>query len=405
MRRSRRILAINGVLVLALAGAAWGAYELLWPSPESNAASGGRTATVNRADVIETVSAAGAVQSAYTAEVNFGTAGTVSEVDVKVGDVVTVGQVLGRLDAAEADQQVKVAQSNVNAASEDLATAQDAEDAGTATTTGGQAPQAQQQQSITSLQAKLEQAKLALQQAKDAQAATVLKSPGAGTVTALTGAVGQRVGSSTGASASSSSSASSASSSAFLTLTDMTNLVVKANVAEIDVSKLKAGQDATVTINALPDTPVPAKVNSVDLTPTSSNNIVQFGAYLGLVQPPAGLRPGQSASVAITVARADGALSVPSAAVRTVGEVNTVTVVENGQQVNRPIEVGVRSESLVQVTSGLSEGEQVVLSTTATTGVSGGGAGGGRFGGGGGGGFGGGALPGGGGAAIPGTGR
>jgi macrolide-specific efflux system membrane fusion protein len=392
MRRSRRILAINGVLVLALAGAGWGAYELLWPSPESNAATGGRYVTVNRANVIETVSAAGTVRSNYTADVNFGTAGTVSEILVKVGDVVSAGQQLAKLDATEANQQVKVAQSNVDAAEEDLS---DAEDAADAPATPGAQPQTQ---SITGLEAKLEQAKLALQQAKDAQAATVLTAPGAGTVTALTGSVGQRV---SGSSGNSSASSPESTSSGFLTLTDMANLVVKANVAEIDVSKLKADQDATVTINALPDTPVQAKVNSVDLTPTSSNNIVQFGAYLGLVQPPPGLRPGQSASVAITVARADNVLSVPSAAVRTVGAVNTVTVLENGQQVSRQVEVGVRSEAQVQITSGLTEGEQVVLSTP-TTGTTGGGAGGVRQPGGG---LGGGGLPGGGGAVIPGAGR
>jgi macrolide-specific efflux system membrane fusion protein len=395
MRRSRRILAINGVLVLALAGAGWGAYELLWPSPESAAAPSGRTVAVSRSNVIETVSAAGTVQSNYTADVSFGTAGTVSEIYVKVGDVVGAGQQLAKLDATEANQQVKVAQSNLDVAEDDLATAADAADPATTTTTPG----GQQTQSIPSLEAKVEQAKLALQQAKDAQAATILTAPGAGTVTALTGSVGQRVGGSSGAASSSSTQAG------FLTLTDLANLVVKANVAEIDVSKLKAGQDGTVTINALPDTPVPAKVNSVDLTPTSTNNIVQFGAYLGLVQPPAGLRPGQSASVAITVAQADDVLAVPSAAVRTVGAVNTVTVLENGQQVNRPVEVGVRSEAQVQITAGLTEGEQVVLSTPTT--ATGGGAGGVRVPGGlgGGGGAGGGGLPGGGGAVIPGAGR
>lgn len=402
MKRSRRILVINGVLVLALAGAGWGAYELLWPNPESNAATGVRTTTVLRTSVVETVSAAGTVQSAYTADVNFGTGGTVSEINVKVGDVVTAGQQLAKLDATEANQQVKVAQSNVDAAEEDLSTAEDA--AADTTTTPAPGGQGGATQSITGLEAKLEQAKLALRQAQDAQAATVLKAPSAGTVTALTGSVGQKVsGSSSSGSGASNAAASAASSgsTSFLVLTDMTNLVVKANVAEIDVSKLKAEQDATVTINALPDTPVQAKVTTVDLTPTSSNNIVQFGTYLGLVQPPVGLRPGQSASVAITVARADDALAVPSAAVRTVGSQNTVTVLSAGAEVSRSVQVGVRSEALVQITSGLTEGEQVVLTLPAGA-ATGGGAGGGRFGGGGGIG-GGGAVPGG--AVIPGAGR
>jgi hypothetical protein len=78
-------------------------------------------------------------------------------------------------------------------------------------------------------------------------------------------------------------------------------------------------------------------------------------------------------------------------------------VLSGGQQVTRAVEVGVRSESRVQITSGLTEGEEVVLSTAGTTGTGNNGGvfpGGGQFGGGGGGRGG----AGGGGAVIPGAG-
>jgi len=314
---------------------------------------------------------------------------------------VTAGQTLAMLDATEANQQVKAAQSSLDAAEEDLSDAK----AAAATTTTPPPGNGQSQgsaQSVTSLQAKVDQAALALQQAKDALSATVLTAPGAGTVTAISGSVGQKVGSSAASSSSAKGSTASGSTttSGFITLTDLTNLVVKANVAEIDVSKVKGGQDASVTVNALPDTPIAAKVISADLTPTTTNNIVQFGVSLSLTQPPQGLRPGQSASVSITVARADNALAVPSAAVRTVSGASTVTVLSNGQEETRTVQVGVRSEALVQITSGLSDGDQVVLTLPSTS--SGNTGGNGRQGGGGGGGFGGGG--GGGGAVIPGGG-
>jgi macrolide-specific efflux system membrane fusion protein len=403
MRRNGRILAINGVLVLTLGAAGWGAYQLLWPSNDSSAASNARHVAVARASVVESVSAAGTLQSGYTASANFAASGTVTEIDVKVGDLVAVGQQLAKVDATQANQQVKAAQSSLDAAEEDLANAKTAAATTTTPPPGGQSGSSAP--SITSLQAKVDQAALTLQQAKDALSSTVLTAPGAGTVTAISGSVGQKVSSSSGASAASGST-STATSSGFITLTDLANLVVKANVAEIDVSKVKAGQDATVTINALPDTPVAAKVISADLTPTATNNIVQFGVSLGLTQPPAGVRPGQSASVSITVARADGALAVPSAAVRTVGGQSTVTVLTGGQEETRAVQVGVRSEALVQVTSGLADGDQVVL-TLPTAAAGTGGAGGARQpgGGGGAGGFGGGGT-GAGGAVIPGgTGR
>ncbi|HET9138684.1 efflux RND transporter periplasmic adaptor subunit [Actinophytocola sp.] len=394
--RKKRILAINVVLVLALGAAGWGAYTLLWPSEESSANSGVRTVAATRTSVVETVSAAATVQSAYTADADFGTSGTVTEINVKVGDSVAAGQQLAKLDDTEARQQVTVAQSNLAAAQEDLETAEDAAgDTGTTGQGGGNA------QSVAAAEAKVDQARLALIQAKDARTATVLTAPGAGTVTAINGSVGQRVGGSGNSSAQGSSDSDSGG-SAFIVLTDLANLVVRANVAEIDVSKIKTDQEATVTVNAVPDTPVAAKVTQVDLTPTTSNNVVQFGVTLGLTTPPQGLRPGQSASVAITVARADDALAVPSAAVRTAGGQTTVTVLDNGTESTRTVEVGVRSESLVQITSGISEGDQVVLATSgATTGGTGGTGGQGRLGGGTGG-FQGGP---GGGVIIPGGGR
>jgi macrolide-specific efflux system membrane fusion protein len=179
----------------------------------------------------------------------------------------------------------------------------------------------------------------------------------------------------------------------------MSGLVVNTSVAEIDVSKVKAGQKATVTLNALPDKPIQATVSSINLTPTTSGSVVSYGAQLALTSPPDGLRPGQSASVVITVAEAQNALSVPAAAVTTAGNTNIVTVQENGQNVPRQVQIGIRGESTVQITSGLTEGENVVLTATAATGTGGTG----RTGTGGTGGTGG--FPGGGTGGVPGGGQ
>ncbi|MEV4317731.1 HlyD family efflux transporter periplasmic adaptor subunit [Actinocrispum sp. NPDC049592] len=417
MRRGRRAWLINGALVVVLLAAGWGAYTLLWPSSSSNgAASNTRTAAVQRGTVIDTVSAAATVQSNYTASADFATSGTITQINVKVGDTVTKGQPLAKLDDSQARLQLAAAKSSLAAAKDNLATAE--ANAATATTTnqpsGGGGGQ-NSAQSVKQLQAQVDQGNVSVDQAQQALNNTTLVAPGDGTVTAVNGNVGGRAGSSSGSSggsgasggsgssgASGASSGSSSGTSGFIVITNLTALQVKANLAEIDVSKVKAGQDATVTLNAMPDQPQPAKVASVDLTPTSgSNNVVTYGVTLTLNTPPAQLRPGQSASASITVARADDALTIPSAAMQTVGTTHTVTVQVNGVDSRREIQIGVRSESLVQVVSGLNEGDQVVLATTTPatgtngTGRAGGGAGGGF--GGGGGGFGGG----GGGVRVP----
>ncbi|MDQ0379111.1 macrolide-specific efflux system membrane fusion protein [Amycolatopsis thermophila] len=311
--------------------------------------------------VTETVSAAGTIASSYTADVGFSTSGKVESIDVAVGDVVTKGQKLATLDSTEADQQLAVAKSNLEVARENV-------DAAATANRSVNGAQGGASESTASLQAKVDSAELAVQQAQDAVDATTLTAPGDGTVTAINGAVGQRTGNSSGSGSQSGSGTSGSSgSSAFIVLTDLKNLVVTTSVAEVDVSKVRAGQTAAVTINALPGTSLQATVASVDLTPTTSDSVVSYGAKLTLSNPREGLRPGQSASVVITTAEADGVLTVPAAAVQTSGDTSTVAVEQNGQQVRKRVEVGVGGESTVESKASLTEGEQVVLTATAAT--------------------------------------
>ncbi|WP_410587026.1 efflux RND transporter periplasmic adaptor subunit [Amycolatopsis sp. lyj-23] len=385
--RASKAWLINGALVVVLAGAGFGIYQAFTPAP-SSAQAQSRTTPVRRTTVTETVSAAGTLASSYTGAANFATAGKVTSIDVKVGDVVSAGQKLATVDGTQASKQLQVAKANLAVAQDTLDTAETAENT-PATGPNAQNAQTNAANSVTSARAKLDQAQLDVQTAQQALDNTVLYAPGAGTVTAINGAVGQQSSSGSSAAQSSSTgssgsgqggqasnsgaaaSSSSSSSSGFITITNLTGLVVNTSVAEIDVSKVKAGQKATVTLNALPDKPIQATVSSVNLTPTTSGSVVSYGAQLALTSPPDGLRPGQSASVVITVAEADNALSVPAAAVQTAGGTNLVTLQENGQNVTRQVQVGLRGEATVQITSGLSEGDNVVLTGTATTGTGG----------------------------------
>ncbi|WIY03937.1 HlyD family efflux transporter periplasmic adaptor subunit [Amycolatopsis mongoliensis] len=385
--RASKAWVINGALVVLLAGAGFGIYQAFSPEPNTAQAQT-RSTPVRRATVTETISAAGTLASSYTGAANFSSAGKVTSIDVKVGDVVSAGQKLATIDSTQAAKQLQVAKANLAVAQDNLDSAETAE----STPATGQNSQNSTQSaatSVTSAQAKLDQAELDVQTAQEALDNTTLVAPGAGTVTAVNGTVGQQSSSGSassssaqpsssgsgqggqGSSNSAAASSSSSSSSGFITITNMTGLVVNTSVAEIDVSKVKAGQKATVTLNALPDKPVQATVSSINLTPTTSGSVVSYGAQLALTDPPDGLRPGQSASVVITVAEAQNALSVPAAAVTTAGNTNVVTVQENGQNVTRQVQVGIRGESTVQITSGLTEGENVVLTATAATGGTG----------------------------------
>ncbi|MEO6087085.1 MAG: efflux RND transporter periplasmic adaptor subunit [Umezawaea sp.] len=345
-RRLSRVWVINGLLVVVLVGGGVAGYLVFFASDSGASSTAAvRTAAVSSRDVSEVVTAAGAVQSGYSAAASFSGSGTVATVDVKVGDVVTKGQKLATVDTAQAALQVTIAQNTVNQAYQTLV---DAQARGTSTP--------QQQTSLDS-------AVLARDQANEALAATTLTAPGDGTVTSVSGKVGDKVG---GGNATTTTTTGTTAPSGFVVVTDLKNFVLHANVAESDVSKLKVDQTATVTVNALPGQPVQAKVTGIDLLPTTSNNVVQYGVTLALTTPPATLKPGQSASVEITVASATGVLAVPSAALSTIGAASTVTVLENGAESRKAVEVGVRGDQYVQITSGLTENEQVVLPQVAT---------------------------------------
>jgi HlyD family secretion protein len=250
-------------------------------------------------------------------------------------------------------------------------------------------------------------------------AGATLVSPISGTVTALNGAVGQTVtaGSSSSASSSSaaaddtsatgsastgsastgsastgsSSSGDSGSSSAFITITNLSDLDVVAGFAEADATSIAVGEPATVTLAALPDTEVAGKVTAVSQTPTVVSDVVTYDITISLVNPPATVKDGMTADVAVITRSLAGVLELPNAAITTVGAGSTVTLVQGTSRVTRRVVTGLVGSSTTQIVSGLSAGDVVVeptvsiASSTATstgTGTGGGfGGGGGGFGG------------------------
>jgi hypothetical protein len=92
------------------------------------------------------------------------------------------------------------------------------------------------------------------------------------------------------------------------------------------------------------------------------------------------IKPGQTASVQVTVGSVDNVLFVPSSSIVTAGGQSTVTVMKNGVATPTPVQIGMVGDSTTEITSGLNEGDQVLLSprsgSSSTTGGSRGGFGG-----------------------------
>jgi multidrug efflux pump subunit AcrA (membrane-fusion protein) len=169
---------------------------------------------------------------------------------------------------------------------------------------------------------------------------------------------------------------------------------VVAGFAEADATSIEVGQPATVTLAALPDTEVEGKVTAISQIPTVVSDVVTYDVTISLVNPPATVKDGMTADVAVITKSLAGVLELPSAAITTAGTGSTVTLVQGTSHVTRRVVIGLVGSSTTQIVSGLSAGDVVVeptvsiSSSTATstpTGAGGGGFGGGGFGGGGGG--------------------
>lgn len=126
--RSNR-LRLSGYAVLTAAVAVVLTFGLLSIFRSASASSSvARTVTVEVGTVASSVSASGNVSPSQSDSVNFETGGTLTAVDVAVGDKVKAGQVLGKIDPTSADDALKEAEDSVQVAETALA---DAEAGGT----------------------------------------------------------------------------------------------------------------------------------------------------------------------------------------------------------------------------------------------------------------------------------
>jgi RND family efflux transporter MFP subunit len=197
---------------------------------------------------------------------------------------------------------------------------------------------------------------------------TTLRAPVAGVVAAVNGHVGQQSGSGAASDSASSASSTSDSGSGFIDLTDVNLLTVKVGFTESDAPKVEVGQKATVTLDALPNKTFTGSVIELDTDSTLVSNVVTYYAKVAFDSAPAGVKPGMTASVTVVLDKRDNAITLPTSAVSTTGTSQTVTVkAEDGNESARSIDIGLRGDNAVEITSGLKVGEQVVTTSSAAS--------------------------------------
>ena len=161
-----------------------------------------------------------------------------------------------------------------------------------------------------------------------------------------------------------------------MTIADLSVMEVEVEVDETDVVGVRIGQTSEVKIDAYPDKTIMGTVTEIGssalLTTASADESKDFKVVVTLEDPPSDLKPGLSASADIIIAKKEDVLAVPISALVLKDKATESGNAENEQeegvfivQESRvkfvPTEKGIMGELLIEITSGLDEGQDVVV--------------------------------------------
>jgi len=141
------------------------------------------------------------------------------------------------------------------------------------------------------------------------------------------------------------------------------NFVIEVLISEADIAKIKKDQPCVITLDAYgEDVEFPGKIDFIEPAETQVQDVVYYKITIVFDPGKEEVKSGMTANVSITTAAKDSVLIVPNRAVLNKGEEGRIArVLVNGVLVEKKITVGLSGDDgLVEVLSGLNEGEMVV---------------------------------------------
>jgi len=137
---------------------------------------------------------------------------------------------------------------------------------------------------------------------------------------------------------------------------------IEVNIYEEDVVKMEVGNLVDISLVAFPDQVFKGNVISIDPAEKLIEGVVYYEAVVGFEETPTGLKPGMTADVIIKTAQKENVLIISEDAIQKKDKKTVVQILRDGIVEDREIETGLwGSDDMVEVVSGLTEGEQVIL--------------------------------------------
>ncbi|MDP8997561.1 MAG: efflux RND transporter periplasmic adaptor subunit [Pseudomonadota bacterium] len=380
MKKHFRYVVVIGVLV-ALAFAGWWYYQ----KTHSKQTLKMTTEAVKIADIQDTILANGTLKPNKMVAVGAQLSGRLISLEVGVGQRVKQGDLIGQIDPETKRNDLLVSQAalqNVRAqrdekvASLELAESSRARKAITvqdkatsqADYDSAVATVKQTKAQISSLEAQIQEAEVAVKTSEINLASSNVVAPIDGTVLSVVTQEGQTV-----------NAVQSAPTIVILGQLDV--MSIRAEISEVDVVKVRSGQDVYFTILGEPDHRYDAELEMIEPAPesikndsslsssssssstTTSTTAIYYNAVFRAPNPDGKLRTYMTAEVHVAVASAKQILVIPSAALGTRNADGSypVEVVGAGDTVSmRNVKIGIDNRINAQVLEGLAEGERVV---------------------------------------------
>ena len=361
MRIDKRLkIAIAAVVIAACA---FGGYTYYQSQQKAKQAAAVETAEVVRKDLKSTVSATGTISPVDSVEVSPKITARISQVLVKENDHVTAGQTVAILDGKDFEAQRDQAQYKVTNTKVEYERAEQLYNLGAGT-----------KQDLDTAKFNYDTALSTLSEAESDVAETVITAPMDGVVVGEPKTVGTMA------------VQGNSNPTVIMRIADTANKQILAQVDETDIGKVQVGQEATFTVDAYTDRTFTARVTKISQTDTSntwdtnsstssssssSSSSSASGIYyyvtLDVKNPDDVLKLGMTARVDITTSEKQDALVVPIAALKTNDSGSyVVRVNDDGTTEQVPVKTGIYSSDYVEILSGLTEGDKVSITYTAT---------------------------------------
>jgi HlyD family secretion protein len=156
-----------------------------------------------------------------------------------------------------------------------------------------------------------------------------------------------------------------------IVLPDTTEMIASVQVHESIAGRVRPGQPAMISIDALGGATVQGTVESVGVLAETGGwrdpNLREYNVRIGLKEADEALKPSMRCEAEIRLGRVEDALTVPIAAVFNEGSIHFVYRPRDGKFERVPVQVGRRSSTRAEVLAGLSEGQRILAREPRTT--------------------------------------